>query len=81
MCFVITLTYLTSKHPEESGDFQTDAESDAVDGYTKINRSKCINSNKWGYQTDGIGLIDRQMVSPPAEISKCSIFLVVFTLV
>lgn len=30
MCFVITLTYLTSKHPEESGDFQTDA--DAADG-------------------------------------------------
>lgn len=44
---------------------------------TKINHSKYINSNKWGYQTDGVGLIDRQMVkqmqthfSPPAKISK-----------
>lgn len=73
MCFAITLTYLTSKHSEESGDFQTDA--DATDSYTKINRNKCFNSNKWGYQTGGIGLIDRQMVkqmqtrfSPPAKI-------------
>lgn len=30
MCFVITLTYLTSKHWEESGDFQAD--TIAVDG-------------------------------------------------
>jgi len=76
------------KLSEESGDFPADAIASGcleVDG-AKINRSKCIVING-GIKTDGVGLIDIQMVKQmPTHFlhllkSQNDLFVVGFTLV